>query len=158
METRRHRRGRKRLLFLPLSLLCLAVLLLSALLAPSASASSPEAAAAAGGSRKRRWVGFDYYVLALQWPGTICRQTSNCCDSNGCCRYHFACHLSSHCHSWNSIESELIWFSLTLSADRSLLNGLRFVSPRKSFAFSPIATEQYIVNSLRILALEHIVY
>jgi len=88
MEMRRHRRGKKCVL-LPLSLLCLAVLLPGALLAPSASASSPKAA---GGSRKRRWAGFDYYVLALQWPGTICRQTSNCCETNGCCRYHFACH------------------------------------------------------------------
>ncbi|KAF8755845.1 hypothetical protein HU200_011318 [Digitaria exilis] len=95
METRRHRRGKKRFL-LPLSILCLAVLLpAGALLAPSASASSP-AASAGGGSRKRRWAGFDYYVLALQWPGTICRQTSNCCETNGCCRYHFACPLSSH--------------------------------------------------------------
>ncbi|BAF07001.1 Os01g0897300 [Oryza sativa Japonica Group] len=32
--------------------------------------------------------GFDYYVLALQWPGTVCRQTSHCCSSNGCCRSH----------------------------------------------------------------------
>ncbi|WVZ67844.1 hypothetical protein U9M48_016872 [Paspalum notatum var. saurae] len=79
METRRLRRGKKRIL-LPLSLLCLAVLLPGTLLAPSASASSP------GGSRKRRWAGFDYYVLALQWPGTICRETSTCCDTNGCCR------------------------------------------------------------------------
>ncbi|CAL4959988.1 unnamed protein product [Urochloa decumbens] len=85
MEPRRHRRGKKRLL-LPLSLLCLAVLVPGTLLATSASASSASPAAAAGGSRKRRWAGFDYYVLALQWPGTICRQTSNCCETNGCCR------------------------------------------------------------------------
>ncbi|KAJ1286632.1 hypothetical protein BS78_03G367300 [Paspalum vaginatum] len=83
METRRLRHGKKRILLpLSLSLLCLAVLLPGTLLAPfaSASASSP------GGSRKRRWAGFDYYVLALQWPGTICRETSTCCDTNGCCR------------------------------------------------------------------------
>ncbi|KAF8664870.1 hypothetical protein HU200_054183 [Digitaria exilis] len=112
METRRHRRGKKRFL-LPLLILCLAVLLpAGALLAPSASASSP-AAPAGGGSRKRRWAGFDYYVLALQWPGTICRQTSNCCETNGCCRYHFACPLSSYYRHWE-VEtrlSELIWFS-----------------------------------------------
>ncbi|PUZ53513.1 hypothetical protein GQ55_5G057300 [Panicum hallii var. hallii] len=85
METRRHRRGRKKRLLLPLSLLCLVVLLPGALLAPSASASS-SSSPAAGGGRKRRWAEFDYYVLALQWPGTICRQTSNCCETNGCCR------------------------------------------------------------------------
>ncbi|KAL6614007.1 hypothetical protein ACP70R_036277 [Stipagrostis hirtigluma subsp. patula] len=78
METRRRK---KRLLLLPLSLLCVAVLLPGALLA---SASSSPAAAARGG--KRRWAGFDYYVLALQWPGTLCRQTTNCCSTNGCCR------------------------------------------------------------------------
>jgi ribonuclease T2 len=75
METTR--RGKKRLLLLPLSLLCLAV----AVLLVSAAPPSP-----AGRGVKRRWAGFDYYVLALQWPGTICRQTSNCCDTNGCCR------------------------------------------------------------------------
>ncbi|KAG0540553.1 hypothetical protein BDA96_03G419200 [Sorghum bicolor] len=85
METRRPRRGGKKRFLLPLALLCLAVLLPGALLPPSASASS-SSPAVGGGSRKRRWVGFDYYVLALQWPGTICRETSNCCDTNGCCR------------------------------------------------------------------------
>ncbi|CAL5427051.1 unnamed protein product [Camellia sinensis] len=29
---------------------------------------------------------FDYFVLALQWPGTFCRRTHHCCSSNGCCR------------------------------------------------------------------------
>nr|CAD1838925.1 unnamed protein product [Ananas comosus var. bracteatus] len=28
---------------------------------------------------------FDYFMLALQWPGTICRSTHHCCSSNGCC-------------------------------------------------------------------------
>ncbi|KAF6137477.1 hypothetical protein GIB67_027864 [Kingdonia uniflora] len=28
---------------------------------------------------------FDYFVLALQWPGTICQRTRHCCASNGCC-------------------------------------------------------------------------
>jgi ribonuclease T2 len=69
----RARRGRR--LLLSLSFLCLAVLLPGALLA------SPAAA-----GRKRRMAGFDHYVLALQWPGTVCRQTNNCCSSNGCCR------------------------------------------------------------------------
>uniref|UniRef100_A0A0D9V902 Uncharacterized protein n=1 Tax=Leersia perrieri TaxID=77586 RepID=A0A0D9V902_9ORYZ len=65
-----------------LSALCLAVAALSGALLP------PAASAAGGVGRKRRWAGFDYYVLALQWPGTVCRQTSNCCSSNGCCRSH----------------------------------------------------------------------
>ncbi|KAK2966609.1 hypothetical protein RJ640_025294 [Escallonia rubra] len=29
---------------------------------------------------------FDYFVLALQWPGTFCRRTRQCCSSNACCR------------------------------------------------------------------------
>ncbi|XP_044977923.1 ribonuclease 2-like [Hordeum vulgare subsp. vulgare] len=68
----RTRRGRR--LLVPLCFLCLAVLLPGALLA------SPAA------GMKRRQAGFDYYVLALQWPGSVCRQTNHCCSSNGCCR------------------------------------------------------------------------
>ncbi|PUZ71561.1 hypothetical protein GQ55_2G322800 [Panicum hallii var. hallii] len=33
--------------------------------------------------------GFDYFVLALQWPGTVCRSSAAggpCCSSNACCR------------------------------------------------------------------------
>ncbi|KAL5228923.1 hypothetical protein ABZP36_017188 [Zizania latifolia] len=71
----------KRRLLLSISALCLAALLSGSLLAPPATA-------AGGVGRKRRWAGFDYYVLALQWPGTVCRQTSKCCSSNGCCRSH----------------------------------------------------------------------
>ncbi|VFR01584.1 unnamed protein product [Cuscuta campestris] len=29
---------------------------------------------------------FDYFKLALQWPGTGCNNTKKCCSSNGCCR------------------------------------------------------------------------
>lgn len=29
---------------------------------------------------------FDYFVLALQWPGTFCQRTRQCCSSNACCR------------------------------------------------------------------------
>ncbi|EYU40680.1 hypothetical protein ABFS82_14G060000 [Erythranthe guttata] len=36
-----------------------------------------------GGNNPRE---FDYFVLALQWPGTYCRRTRHCCSSNGCCR------------------------------------------------------------------------
>uniref|UniRef100_M1CTX8 T2-type RNase n=1 Tax=Solanum tuberosum TaxID=4113 RepID=M1CTX8_SOLTU len=28
---------------------------------------------------------FDYFKLALQWPGTYCRKTRHCCSSNACC-------------------------------------------------------------------------
>ncbi|GJM92198.1 hypothetical protein PR202_ga08638 [Eleusine coracana subsp. coracana] len=88
METTR--RGKKRLLLLLLSVLCLAVAVLLA------SAATPPA----GRGVKRRWAGFDYYVLALQWPGTICRQTSNCCATNGCCR-----------------PKPLKWFTIHLNVD-----------------------------------------
>ncbi|XP_022140986.1 ribonuclease 2-like [Momordica charantia] len=29
---------------------------------------------------------FDYFVLALQWPGSACKNISYCCQDNGCCR------------------------------------------------------------------------
>lgn len=29
---------------------------------------------------------FDYFALALQWPGTFCQRTHHCCSQNGCCR------------------------------------------------------------------------
>ncbi|XP_068666573.1 ribonuclease 2-like [Aristolochia californica] len=29
---------------------------------------------------------FDYFVLSLLWPGTICKQTTHCCESNACCQ------------------------------------------------------------------------
>ncbi|XXG62110.1 hypothetical protein AAC387_Pa05g0542 [Persea americana] len=33
---------------------------------------------------------FGYFVLALQWPGTICQGTRHCCPSNGCCKKYLA--------------------------------------------------------------------
>ncbi|CAL2279990.1 unnamed protein product [Prunus armeniaca] len=36
------------------------------------------------GSRGQRE--FDYFNLALQWPGTFCQRTRYCCSSNACCR------------------------------------------------------------------------
>ncbi|KAI5315315.1 hypothetical protein L3X38_044491 [Prunus dulcis] len=36
------------------------------------------------GSRRQRE--FDYFNLALQWPGTFCQHTRHCCSSNACCR------------------------------------------------------------------------
>nr|CAD1838958.1 unnamed protein product [Ananas comosus var. bracteatus] len=44
--------------------------------------SSCEASSSSSSSKGRE---FDYFVLALQWPGTICRSTHHCCSSNGCC-------------------------------------------------------------------------
>ncbi|XP_022143545.1 ribonuclease 2 isoform X2 [Momordica charantia] len=35
-----------------------------------------------GGGEQRE---FDYFKLALQWPGTMCRGIRHCCSSNGCC-------------------------------------------------------------------------
>lgn len=29
---------------------------------------------------------FDYFLLSLQWKGSICQRTRYCCSSNGCCR------------------------------------------------------------------------
>ncbi|CAK9322124.1 unnamed protein product [Citrullus colocynthis] len=29
---------------------------------------------------------FDYFVLALQWPATSCKNAGKCCPANGCCR------------------------------------------------------------------------
>jgi hypothetical protein len=42
------------------------------------------ASLAAVGKEQRE---FDYFALALQWPGTICASTHKCCAINGCCRY-----------------------------------------------------------------------
>jgi ribonuclease T2 len=41
------------------------------------------ASLAAVGKEQRE---FDYFALALQWPGTICASTHKCCAINGCCR------------------------------------------------------------------------
>ncbi|KAF0898853.1 hypothetical protein E2562_011916 [Oryza meyeriana var. granulata] len=34
---------------------------------------------------KKQWE-FDYFVLALQWPGTIRASIHHCCATNRCCR------------------------------------------------------------------------
>ncbi|KAF0896610.1 hypothetical protein E2562_026312 [Oryza meyeriana var. granulata] len=34
---------------------------------------------------KKQWE-FDYFVLLLQWLGTICASICHCCATNGCCR------------------------------------------------------------------------
>uniref|UniRef100_A0ACD5XBR7 Uncharacterized protein n=1 Tax=Avena sativa TaxID=4498 RepID=A0ACD5XBR7_AVESA len=44
--------------------------------------SAPVPVAAVGKAQRE----FDYFALALQWPGTICSSTRHCCAINGCCR------------------------------------------------------------------------
>ncbi|KAK9903635.1 hypothetical protein M0R45_001114 [Rubus argutus] len=39
-----------------------------------------------GARGKPRQREFDYFNLALQWPGTYCQRTRHCCSSNACCR------------------------------------------------------------------------
>ncbi|KAF0929665.1 hypothetical protein E2562_023018 [Oryza meyeriana var. granulata] len=34
---------------------------------------------------KKQWE-FDYFVLSLQWPGTICASIRHCCATNRCCQ------------------------------------------------------------------------
>ncbi|KAL0927779.1 hypothetical protein M5K25_001987 [Dendrobium thyrsiflorum] len=31
---------------------------------------------------------FDYFALALQWPGSYCQRTRHCCSSSACCQYY----------------------------------------------------------------------
>lgn len=45
---------------------------------------SREAAAKSLEAQKQRE--FDYFALALQWPGTFCQRVHHCCSQNGCCR------------------------------------------------------------------------
>lgn len=40
---------------------------------------------------------FDYFVLSLEWPGTVCKNTKHCCATNACCHgisssLHFTIH------------------------------------------------------------------
>lgn len=59
------------------------LLVVWALLAADLCLSRASLAAAALGKEQRE---FDYFALALQWPGTICPSTRYCCAINGCCR------------------------------------------------------------------------
>ncbi|WVZ16416.1 hypothetical protein V8G54_009398 [Vigna mungo] len=58
--------------------------LLLAILALTALAMPPARAAPVASFDDQRE--FDYFMLALQWPGTYCQRTSSCCPTNGCCR------------------------------------------------------------------------
>ncbi|CAA7396621.1 unnamed protein product [Spirodela intermedia] len=42
---------------------------------------SPSLSSAYGAARGARE--FDYFLLSLQWPGTLCQNTRHCCPSNG---------------------------------------------------------------------------
>ncbi|KAL9304079.1 hypothetical protein ACSQ67_021342 [Phaseolus vulgaris] len=57
------------------------VLAILALTAPATPPASAAPVASFDGQRE-----FDYFALALQWPGTYCQRTRSCCPSNGCCR------------------------------------------------------------------------
>lgn len=50
-----------------------------------ASAFAPSASSSFSVSKQQQQKEFDYFLLALQWPGTYCKSTAKCCSSNGCC-------------------------------------------------------------------------
>ncbi|KAL3724996.1 hypothetical protein ACJRO7_030068 [Eucalyptus globulus] len=59
------------------------LLRLTLLAAAIAVAAAVVAGGADDGGNQRE---FDYFQLAMQWPGTYCRRTRHCCSSNACCR------------------------------------------------------------------------
>ncbi|XP_057517090.1 ribonuclease 2-like [Amaranthus tricolor] len=77
------------------------IAILSNILIISLLASSVSFNGVDGGLLSRKYREFDYFVLALQWPGTYCRNTHKCCQKNGCCRSngppkHFTIQFSHH--------------------------------------------------------------
>ncbi|KAF5954510.1 hypothetical protein HYC85_007366 [Camellia sinensis] len=53
---------------------------------------------------------FDYFALALQWPGTVCqRYTSPCCSSNACCRGFVFLHECSYVESFKYTLNSTYW-------------------------------------------------
>ncbi|XP_066392576.1 ribonuclease 2-like [Miscanthus floridulus] len=64
--------------------------------------------------------GFDYFVLALQWPGTVCRSSAAgpCCSSNARCRsVHLPVYSETKKHgtcSYPVIQDEYSYFSTAL--------------------------------------------
>ncbi|WVZ67840.1 hypothetical protein U9M48_016868 [Paspalum notatum var. saurae] len=81
------------------------VLVVCALVA--AGLGSASARAPLGGKPQRE---FDYFALALQWPGTICASTHKCCAKNGCCR-------SEPIQTFTIRECSLRWFDFRDSSD-----------------------------------------
>jgi len=67
-------------------LLCLffAIIVVFAGTVSQARASDELERGGGGGGGKQRE--FDYFALALQWPGTYCQRSRHCCPNNGCCR------------------------------------------------------------------------
>ncbi|KAL5062378.1 hypothetical protein RYX36_024115 [Vicia faba] len=65
-------------------LLCLFLALVVLAGTPSPADSADELERGGGGGHRQRE--FDYFALALQWPGTYCQRTRYCCSSNACCR------------------------------------------------------------------------
>ncbi|KAH1149682.1 hypothetical protein GYH30_043956 [Glycine max] len=63
------------------SWLVLPILVLLAAPATTPPARASPVASSFDGQRE-----FDYFKLALQWPGTYCKRTRSCCPTNGCCR------------------------------------------------------------------------
>lgn len=59
---------------------------------------------------------FGYFVLALQWPGTICQRTQHCCPSNGCCRKYILISFGLFCASFLLLLYIFLWVDL-ISAD-----------------------------------------
>ncbi|XP_045790469.1 ribonuclease 2 [Trifolium pratense] len=67
----------------PLLCLFLALLFVAGTSSPARAPDELERVGGGGGENQRE---FDYFALALQWPGTYCQRTRKCCSSNGCCR------------------------------------------------------------------------
>nr|AFK35006.1 unknown [Lotus japonicus] len=61
----------------------LLLLALAVFTAETASAAELEVEPLGGKAPQRE---FDYFALALQWPGTYCQRTRHCCSNNACCR------------------------------------------------------------------------
>jgi len=84
--------------------------------------------------------GFDYFVLALQWPGTVCRSSAAgpCCSSNACCRsVHFLCLRKPVPRASNSSRAliEMHVCCICNSAALILSDGSQFVSVFSSFVY-----------------------
>ncbi|KAI5013054.1 hypothetical protein ZWY2020_028008 [Hordeum vulgare] len=65
---------------------------------------------------------FNYFVLVLQWQGTICSSTRHCRTINGCCRAGYIVSLS--LHKLDAIGDQrstrlLIWWSFSTSLLRN---------------------------------------
>ncbi|KAI5421924.1 Ribonuclease 2, partial [Lathyrus oleraceus] len=68
----------------PLSRLLCLFLALAVFAGESSPVTADELERGGGGGHQQRE--FDYFALALQWPGTFCKRTRYCCSSNACCR------------------------------------------------------------------------